>query len=111
MTATNPFPIEKYEETKQEMIFARRAIEKEKAKWLTKRNELTQERATELDKQFRIAFERLDSFAARMNLAESQELLKTIRQLVEQGASASLLDDHELGSFNLAHLIKRIPDL
>ncbi|AEV98159.1 hypothetical protein A4D02_33755 [Niastella koreensis] len=111
MTATNPFPIKKYEETKQEMIVARRAIEKEKAQWLTKRNALKQERATELDKQFKRAFERLDSYAARMNLTESQELLKTIRQLVEQGASASLLDDSELGPFNLADLIKGIPDL
>lgn len=32
-------------------------LEKEKANWLTKRNELDAEQATELDEQFKTAFE------------------------------------------------------
>jgi len=111
MTATNLFPIEKYGQTKQEMITARRAIEKEKAQWLTTRNELKQERAVELDEQFKTAFERLGSYAVSMHPVELQEVLQTLRLLVEQGASAGLLGDYELGSFNLAMLIKQIPDI
>jgi len=110
MTATYFFPLEKYEQTKQEMIMARRVIEKEKAQWLTKRNALKPERAAKLDKQFKAAFERLNSYTIIEVLAW-QEVLQTLQSLVEQGASAGLLDDHELGSFNLAMLIKLIPDI
>ena len=108
MTATYFFPLEKYEQTKQEMIMARRVIEKEKAQWLTKRNALKPERAAKLDKQFKAAFERLNSYTIIEVLAW-QEVLQTLQSLVEQGASAGLLDHHELGSFNLAMLIKLIP--
>lgn len=104
------FPLERYGQIKQEMIMALRAIEKEKAQWLTKRNELKQERAAALDKQFKTAFERLNEYTI-IPLLEWQEVLQTLQPLVEQGASAGLLGDHELGPFNLAMLIKRIPDI
>jgi len=111
MTAANRFPIEKYGQIKQEMIMARRAIEKEKAHWLTKRNELKQERAQKLDKQFKTVFLQLENYAAIVNRDELQAVLQTLQSLVEQGASAGLLDDYELGTFNLAKLIKQICDI
>lgn len=110
MTATYLFPIEKYGQTKQEMIMARRAIEKEKAQWLTKRNEGKPQQAAMLDKQFKTAFEQLNAYT-QIPLLAWQEVLQTLQSLVEQGASAGLLGDHELGTFNLAMLIKLIPDI
>jgi hypothetical protein len=102
------FPLEKYGQTKQEMIMARRGIDKEKAHWLTKRNGLNPERATELDEQFKTAFEQLGDYFITTQTVELQLVLQTLRTLVEQGASAGLLGDYELGPFNLARLMKQV---
>jgi hypothetical protein len=100
------FPLEKFQQVKQEMIAVRQVLEKEKAAWLTVRNTLHKARANELDERFKAVFEQVGTFFFSPPTSQLQAMQETIRDLVHQGASASLLGNDELGSYNLAMLIK-----
>ena len=103
------FPMEKYGQVKQETITLLTALEKAKVDWLRVRSTLDPLQTNELDEQFKVAFEqRGDKFGSSM---EWQEIAEKLQSLVLQGAAASLLDDHELGSYNLATLISQMDSI
>jgi hypothetical protein len=102
--------MEKYLRVKQEMVAARKEIEKEKAAWLAVRNKLSAKQATGLDKQFNAGFLKMNTFFQPCTTILT-DVLETLRPLVQQGAAASLLGDDELGSYNLAMLIKEIASI
>jgi hypothetical protein len=103
------FPMESFLQVKQEMFDAGRRLENEKAVWERVRNSQEETTRNELDEQFKVEFEKLEKLYLLNSAIELEKLLQTLTKLVQQGASARLLGDHELGSYNLAMLVKDIP--
>jgi ankyrin repeat protein len=104
------FPMAFFLQVKQEIMSDINVIEKKKAIWLAVRNSLEKANAYALDKEFKAAFEKGNYFQEnRTDLL--QDTFKSLQKLVEKGAAATLLRNHELGTFNLAMLIQRIPQI
>jgi hypothetical protein len=59
------------------------------------------------DEQFKTVFEQLEQASAVQRIA----ILESLMILVKSGASAALLGNNELGSYNLAMLVKDIPTI
>jgi hypothetical protein len=104
-TSILDFPVEKYNRVKQELVLARHEMEKEKRSWMGVRNALLPEKRQELDQQFKTIFEQLPT---TWRTSSAAGIRQQLQELVQQGASAHLLGDDELGSYNLAMLIEEI---
>lgn len=102
------FPMETFLQVQQEMLEAQRKLKKEKAVWAGVRNSIPEARQHELDEQFRITFESIGSLMLSAAPKELSEIKRSLKTLVDQGASACLLGDNELGSYNMAMLIDNI---
>lgn len=89
------FPISSFLEIKKHISTERKSLEKEKAIWNAIRTSLTEAEAEQLDEQFKTIFE----------TTTDPQLLK---QLVQKGASARLLGNYELGSYNLAMVVQEL---
>lgn len=59
------------------------------------------------DEQFKTIFEQLEHASAVQRI----DILESLMLLVKNGASAALLGNYELGSYNLAMLVKDIPGI
>ena len=105
------FPMESFLQVKQELQSDRNDLDREKAAWLQVRSALDETRANLLDEQFKAAFEEMGRLFLGAEPVTLQPMLQTLQQLVQQGASASLLGNHELGTYNLAMFIKYIPEI
>jgi hypothetical protein len=104
------FPMTFFLQVKQEIMSDNNVIEKEKAIWLAVRNSLDKRQAYALDKEFKKEFEKGIYF--QDNRADLlQDTFQSLYKLVQKGAAAKLLRNHELGTFNLAMLIQRIPQI
>ena len=86
----------------------RQELTRAKAGWRIVRSTLKQADADALDSQFKIVFETLDNHFHQPADNSLQTLLQSLKELVWQGASAQLLGNYELGSYNLAMLIKNV---
>jgi len=102
------FPMEAFLQTKQELLANRNDLEKEKAIWATVRKRLNETQANVLDEQFKAEFEKLGISFGNVPSTSIQEILQSLKELVQQGAAATLLGNHELGTYNLAMLIQQI---
>ncbi|SDG61700.1 hypothetical protein [Chitinophaga filiformis] len=91
------FPISSFLEIKKHLGTERKNFEKDKAIWTTVRASLTDAEANQLDEQFKTIFE----------TTTDPQLLE---QLVQKGASARLLENYELGSYNLAMVVQELAD-
>lgn len=101
------FPIKSFLQIKQEVITDRNSLESEKAVWAAARKPLNSTHLQSLDEQFAAAFEKLGPVFPNTP-ATLQPILQSLQDLVQQGASARLLGNDELGSYNLAMLIQQI---
>lgn len=102
------FPMETFLQVKQKLQSDRNDLEREKAVWLQVRSTLNETQANVLDEQFKVEFEKLGGLHLWAESGALQPFLQTLHQLVQKGASASLLGNHELGTYNLAMLIQGI---
>jgi len=102
------FPTASFLQVKQEVIAERNSLEREKAVWAAVRKPLDSAHAQAMDEQFAALFEKLGPIFPD-NPAELRHMLQSLRDLVQQGASARLLGNDELGSYNLAMFIQQIP--
>lgn len=101
--ATAPdFPMESFLQVKQDIISSRLELEKDTAAWSAARKKLSKAEANALDEQFKAAFETLAS------LSGLEEIFRSLQELVRSGASATLLGNDELGTYNLAMFIQDI---
>jgi len=91
------FPISAFLEIKKHLSTERKSFEKDKAIWKTVRASLTEAETEQLDEQFKTVFE----------TTTDPQLLK---QLMQKGASARLLENYELGSYNLAMVVQELAD-
>lgn len=91
------FPISSFLEIKKHFSTEQKKFEKEKAIWKTIRASLTETEANQLDEQFKTIFE----------TTTDPQLLE---QLMKKGASARLLGNDELGSHNLAMVVRELVD-
>jgi hypothetical protein len=105
------FPMKAFLQVKEEMLAARAALNKEKAEWQAVRDALDEAAAHTLDEAFKAAFEKLDELFRSVRASTLEEVLQTLRGLVQKGASAQLLGNHELGAFNLAMLVKQLDSI
>ncbi|NIG55082.1 hypothetical protein [Chitinophaga sp. Cy-1792] len=83
-------------------------IDKDKATHEQVRGWLSQEEATVLDQQFKITFEKLEAFFSGRHTGDINNIHRELKNLTDKGASAVLLGTDELGTYNLAMLIKEI---
>ena len=97
------FPIEDFIRIKKEIAAAQHERNAATLAWAKTRTSLSATETASLDLQFKTVFEEIE------NLSVPAEKLESISQLVQQGASAKLLGNHELESYNLAMFIKHIP--
>jgi len=104
------FPIQKYLQVIAELNAAKKELAKEKATWTRVRNTLSDAQINELDTQFADVFEILGSYSYNKTREELQAVYAKLAPLVQQGASAHLLGNYELGSHNLAMLIEELND-
>jgi hypothetical protein len=105
ITSILNFPVEKYNRVKQELVLARHKMEKEKQSWIAVRNTLVPASRQELDQQFKTIFEQLPG---TWRTSSATGIRQQLQELMQQGASAHLLGDDELGSYNLAMLIEEL---
>ncbi len=98
-------------QVKEEMLATRAALNKEKAAWQAVRSTLDEAAAHTLDEAFKAAFGQLDGLLRSVQASSLEEVLQTLRGLVQKGASARLLGNHELGAFNLAMLVKQLDNI
>src|SRR5579885_2579076 len=80
----------------------RRELERAKAGWRIIRSTLKQADADALDSQFKTAFETLENQVLQSTENSLQAVWQSLHELVWKGASAQLLGNDELGSYNLA---------
>ena len=92
------FPISSFLEIKKHLSTERKKFEKDKAIWKTVRATLTEAETDQLDEAFKNAFE----------TDTDQQLLEL---LMQKGASARLLGNYELGSYNLAMFVEELADI
>src|SRR5687768_13173221 len=98
------FPMETFLQVKQEMFDANLVLHREKAAWARVRNSLEKATRHSLDEQFKVEFEKLGTYFLNSSAPELEQIHHTLQELVEEGASAGSLGNHELGSYNLAML-------
>lgn len=60
-----------------------------------------------LGEQFKAVFEQLENASARQRI----DILEALMVLVQNGASAALLGNYELGTYNVAMLVKDLPKI
>ncbi|HEY0609994.1 MAG TPA: hypothetical protein VGD35_10070 [Chitinophaga sp.] len=101
------FPIASFLQVKQEVIADRNSLESEKAVWAAVRKSPDSAHLQSLDEQFKAVFEKLGPIFPDTP-AELLHILQSLQDLVQQGASARLLGNDELGSYNLAMFIQQI---
>lgn len=105
------FPLAFFLQVKQEIMSDINVIEKEKAIWLAVRNSLDKSSADALDEKFKRAFDQLGGFFHDGRVDRLQDIFQSLHVLVRKGAAAKLLRNHKLGTYNLAMLIQRIPQI
>ncbi|HEY1166119.1 MAG TPA: hypothetical protein VGE90_13150 [Chitinophaga sp.] len=104
------FPTTSFLEIKQEIIADRNSLESEKAVWAAVRKPLSSAHIQSLDEQFKEVFEKLGPVFPNTP-AKLQPILQSLGDLVQQGASARLLGNDELGSYNLAMVIQQLSQI
>lgn len=102
------FPVESFLQIKEEVISNRKDLEKEQSLWLSVRRSIKEEDVNQLDEQFKSTFEELGQLFLNADLTGLENILASLQTLVQKGASAKLLGNDELGTYNLARLIKHI---
>jgi len=83
------FPTELFLQIKQELLSARNDLEKEKAIWAGVRNALDNTQVNVLDEQFKAEFEKLGNVPS----TGLQPILQSLRELVQQGAAATAIEN------------------
>ena len=102
------FPMETFLQVQQEMLEEERKLKKDKAAWALVRNAVPEADHFEPDEQFRAIFQRIGPLLMS-NEPKNLELLKrSLKELIDQGASAATLEPNELGPYNIAMLIDNI---
>ncbi len=103
------FPLALYQKTIQKRKLERTKAIEEKNTWLKVRNALSIESQSKLDNQFLSTFIKLGAISLSTTSFEKMEpIYNELIHLVSKGSSAKLLDQNELGSYNLAQLAKDI---
>lgn len=102
------FPVQSFLQIKDNIILNVRELEKEKADLTAVRMRLDETRRNILDEQFKVEFERLGALSQDAPSNELQHTFQLLQELVQQGATAGLLGNDELGPFNLAMFIQNI---
>jgi hypothetical protein len=106
------FPFDLYTQVGQKIQQQKKTAALQKEKWQTIRTTLKEKEQTRLDNEFKKTFEQFQNFfyliASDIN---PESVLADLQKLVSQGASAKLLDNYELGKFNLATAIRFTIDL
>lgn len=100
--AATDFPMESFLQVKQDIISSRLELEKDIAACPAARKPLGKAETNALDEQFKAAFEALASLSGLENI------FRSLQELVRSGASAALLGNDELGTYNLAMFIQDI---
>ncbi|MFB6454181.1 hypothetical protein ACE38W_02835 [Chitinophaga sp. Hz27] len=83
-------------------------IVRDKAAHQQLRATLPPEEATTLDEQFKATFEQLEPYFLSKRTGNIEEIYVALKALTAKGGSAVLLGNNELGSYNVAMLIKEI---
>jgi hypothetical protein len=103
------FPLELYQKTLQNRKQERANAIEEKQQWLKVRNALSIELQNELDESFVSTFEKLSQiYLNSSSFTEIEIICNKLIDLITSGASATLLDNNELGGYNLAKLVSDI---
>lgn len=102
------FPMEAFLQVQQEMLQEERKLKKDKAAWALIRNAVPEEDHFELDEEFRAVFQSIGHLLMSNGPKKLEPIKRSLKELIEQGASAATLDPHELGPYNIAMLIDNI---
>ncbi len=106
------FPFDFYTQVGQKIQLQKKSTTLQKEKWQAVRAALKEKEQTKLDKEFKKTFELFQNFFYRISSEINYEsTLNDLQKLVSQGASAKLLDNYELGNFNLAGAVKHMIEL
>lgn len=103
------FPIEAFLQVQQEMLQEERKLKKDKAAWALIRNAVPEEDHFKLDEAFRAVFQSIGHLLMSNEPKKLEPIKRSLKELIDQGASAATLDPHELGPYNIAMLIDNIP--
>jgi hypothetical protein len=102
------FPMETFLRVQQEMLKEERKLKKDKSAWALVRNTVPEADHFELDEKFRAAFQSIGHLLMSNEPKNLEPVKRSLKELIDQGASAATLDPNELGPYNLAMLIDNI---
>ena len=102
------FPMETFLQVQQEMLEEQRKLKKDKAAWELIRNAVPEKDHFELDEEFRAVFQSIGHLLLSNGPKELEPIKRSLKALIDQGASAATLDPNELGPYNVAMLINNI---
>jgi hypothetical protein len=105
------FPLASFLAQRASIQADRQSLARERAAWKKTRDALDAAAATALDERFCDVFEALDGPLGQPYTPDTAAAVGALAELVAQGASARLLGNYELGSFNLAMAIRNSEDL
>jgi hypothetical protein len=105
------FPLASFLAQRASIQTERQSLVRERATWKKTRDALDEAAAKGLDERFCDVFEALDRPLGQPCTPETAAAVGALAELVAQGASARLLGNYELGSFNLAMAIRNSEDL
>ena len=102
------FPVETFLQVQQEMLEEQRKLKKDKAAWALVRNAVQEADHFELDEQFRTIFQSIRDLLMGSGPKDLAPIKRSLKELIDQGASAATLEPYELGPYNIAKLIDNI---
>jgi len=102
------FPMETFLQVQQEMLEEERQLKKDKAAWALIRNAVPEAEHFELDEQFRTIFQSIGKILMGDGPKDLEPVKRSLKALIDRGASAATLDPYELGPYNIAMLINDI---
>jgi hypothetical protein len=106
------FPFDFYTQVGQKIQLQKKSTAIQKDKWQAARAPLKEKEQTRLDTEFKKTFEQFQNFFYEIpSDINPKAVLNDLQKLVAQGASARLLDNYELGNFNVAGAVKDMIEL
>lgn len=102
------FPMKTFLQVQQEMSEEIRRLNRDKAAWQLVRNAVPEKDHFELDEEFRAVFQSIGHILLSNAPNELGAIKRSLKALIDQGASAATLDPYELGPYNIAMLIDNI---
>ncbi|NLU90758.1 hypothetical protein [Chitinophaga sp. Ak27] len=106
------FPIATLISARQELEASQRTLKSDKAAWTAVRKTLNDATRKVLDEQVNLLFARdICAYFWSAQKPDLDQVMMSLRQLYQQGASARSLNNYELGEFNLAMVVKSMMDI